>query len=81
MTVEQIENFLTPEVLPKVINISFKVRNNVRGIFLTTGDFEDLKAKNLWRVLSESRVEEWNKTKSMNLARSYNGSEFVKLRL
>ena len=81
MTNQQIEDFLTPEILPKVINISFKVRNNVKGMFLTTGDFEDLKTKNLWRIIPEGRLEEWNKTRNMSLARIYNGSEFTKLKV
>ncbi len=81
MTNQQIEDFLTPEILSKVINISFKVRNNVKGMFLTTGDFEDLKTKNLWRIIPEARLEEWNKTRNMSLARIYNGSEFTKLKV
>ncbi len=81
MTSQQIEDFLTPEMVSRVINISFKVRNNVKGIFLTTGDFEDLKAKNLWRVLPEIRLEEWTKTRNMGLARIYNGAEFTKLKV
>ena len=81
MTSQQIEDFLTPEILSKVINISFKVRNNVKGIFLTAGDFEDLKTKNLWRILPETRLEEWNKTRNMGLARIYNGAEFTKLKV
>ncbi len=80
MTNEQIETFLTPETLPKVININFKARNSIRGVFLTVNDFEDLKAKNLWRVLSESKLEEWKKTKNLGLARIYNGSDFTKLK-
>lgn len=81
MTTQQIEDFLTPDIVSKVVNISFKVRNNVKGIFLTSGDFEDLKTKNLWRILPETRLEEWNKTRNLGLARIYNGAEFTKLKV
>ena len=80
MTNEQIDLFLTSETLPKVININFRNRNSIRGIFLTTNDFEDLKSKNLWRILSETKIEEWKKTKDVGLARIYNGSDFTKLK-
>lgn len=80
MTNEQIDLFLTSETLPKVININFRNRNAIRGIFLTTNDFEDLKSKNLWRILSETKIEEWQKTKDVGLARIYNGSDFTKLK-
>ena len=80
MTNEQIETFLTSEMLPKVVNINFKARNAIRGIFLTVNDFEDLKSKNLWRILSETKLEEWKRTKDVGLARIYNGSDFTKLK-
>ncbi len=79
MTSEQIENFLTPELFSKVVVISFKTRNTMRGMFLNTGDLDDLKTKNFWRILPESRMEDWNKTKDNGLARIYNGSEITKL--
>ena len=79
MTSEQIENFLTPEAFSKIVVISFKTRNTMRGIFLNTGDFDHLKTKNFWRILPESRLEDWKKTKDNGLARIYNGSEFTKL--
>ncbi len=81
MTNEQIENFLTPESFSKIVTISFKTRNTLRGMFLNTGDFNDLKTKNFWRILPESRIEEWKKTKDSGLARIYNGTEFTRLTL
>lgn len=81
MTSEQIENIFTPEFFTKVVVISFKTRNTMRGIFLDSGDFDHLKTKNLWRILPESRLEDWKKTRDNGLARIYNGSEFTKLTL
>lgn len=79
MTSEQIENFLTEDALSKVVTISFKTRNTQRGYFIKGADFDELKVKNLWRVLSESKMEEFKKTKSMNLVKIFNGGEFTKL--
>ncbi len=81
MTNEQIDLFLTPTTLSNLIHINFKKRDAIRGIFLTINDFEDLKTKNLWRVVSESKVEEWHKTKDMGLTRIYNGTDFLKLKV
>ena len=63
----------------KVVNISFKTRNSLRGMFIHGNDYADLKTKNFWRFVSESRLEDWKKTKDMGLIRMYNGSEFTKL--
>jgi len=80
MTGEQIEKFLQPEFLDKTpIQIKFKSRQDIRGIFIKLKDFSDLKSKNLWRVVSESRIEEYNKSKNTNLARILSGTEITKL--
>ncbi|TKK66662.1 short-chain dehydrogenase [Ilyomonas limi] len=80
MTNEQIEQFLTSKTLSKVIDINFKKRNAIRGMFVNTSDFEDLKSKNLWRIITEARIEDWKKTKDMGLSRIYNGSDFTRLK-
>ena len=80
MTTEQIEKFLLAESKSKaVIRISFKTRNSILGIFIKTPDFDDLKSKNFWRIVSEANIENWEKSKDMNLCRMFNGSEFKKL--
>jgi hypothetical protein len=80
MTNDQIAQFLNAEKQPKIININFKKRNSIRGMFVHTVDFEDLKSKNLWRIITESRIEDWKKTKDMGLSRIYSGSDFTKLK-
>lgn len=80
MTNDQIEQFLTAKTLSKIIDINFKKRTAIRGIFVNTSDFEDLKSKNLWRIITESKIEDWNKTKDMGLSRIYSGSDFTKLK-
>lgn len=80
MTNNQIEQFLTIETRSKVININFKTRNAIRGMFLAVNDYDDLKSKNLWRIITEARLEDWKKTKDTSLSRIYSGSDFTKLK-
>ncbi|MBC7867298.1 MAG: short-chain dehydrogenase [Gloeobacteraceae cyanobacterium ES-bin-316] len=61
------------------VTIYFKQRATVKGIFIQTKDYEELKSKNFWRIVSEMKVEEWEKTKDNSLARIYNGAEFTRL--
>jgi|1185.fasta_scaffold124298_2 hypothetical protein len=80
MTNDQIEKFLQPEHLSKnVVRINFKTRNTMLGIFITSGDYEDLKSKNFWRIVTETNIDGWKKSKDMNLARIFNGMEITKL--
>jgi len=80
MTNDQIEQFLTSKTLSKVVDINFKKRNAIRGIFVNMSDFEDLKSKNLWRIITEARIEDWKRTKDMTLSRIYSGSDFTRLK-
>ena len=61
------------------VNIHFKDRNTVTGIFIYGHDYAELKSKNFWRIVSVIHVEEWNKTKNEGLARIFNGLAFTKL--
>lgn len=80
MTNEQIEKIIQPKVLGNTpVQISFKSRASIKGIFINSNDFEELKAKNLWRIVAEARIDNYNSSKDGNLARIFNGSEFVKL--
>ncbi|MFT4155780.1 short-chain dehydrogenase [Parafilimonas sp.] len=80
MTTEQIEKFFSANNQAEVpVKISFKTRNNVTGIFIQTPDFNELKAKNFYRIVSEANFEQWKKSKDYNLCRMFNGAEFTKL--
>ncbi len=80
MTNEQIEKFLTTDDKGnKLVRISFKTRNSIQGIFIQTPDFNELKSKNFWRIVSEANFEQWKKSKDYNLCRMFNGAEFTKL--
>ena len=63
MTTDQIEKFLVPKYLAKVsVKIDFKTRNSLIGIFIMTGDYQELKTKNFWRIVTGPNVESWKKT-------------------
>jgi hypothetical protein len=80
MTQDQIEHFLLPNHLaPKQVKINFKNRNPVLGLFIEMKDFQELKTKNFWRVVTERNFEAWHKSKDINLVKIFNGSEFTKL--
>jgi len=80
MTNEQIEKFLSADIKENsLIRISFKTRNSVVGIFIKTPDFDELKSKNFWRIVSENNFEHWKKNRDFNLCRMFNGAEFTKL--
>lgn len=80
MTTEQIEKFFSSNNKPGApVKISFKTRNMVTGIFIQTPDFDELKAKNFWRIVSEANFEQWKRSKDYSLCRMFNGSEFTKL--
>jgi len=67
------------EILDTVVNIHFKQRNTVTGLFIRTSDFDELKSKNLWRIVTKLHVDEWRRTKDINLCRIFNGTEFTRL--
>jgi len=63
----------------KPLNIHFRQRDTIRGLFIKSEDYDDLKAKNLWRIVANANIEVWEKTKDVNLARIFNGVEFTRL--
>ena len=80
MTSELIEKFLnSPARSKKRVFIHFKQRKTVSGIFLKTDDYNELKTKNFWRIVADSKIEEFEKTNDNSLARIYNGAEFTRL--
>ena len=63
----------------KPLNIYFKQRSIISGLFIQGNDYDELKSKNFWRIVSSTNIEQWKKTKDMNLARIFNGMEFTRL--
>ena len=80
MTTEMIEKFVEGKGRKDTaINIHFKERSTVTGLFIQSPDYSELKLKNFWRIVSHTKIEEWRKTKNMDLARIYNGLSFTRL--
>ncbi|TMI92226.1 MAG: short-chain dehydrogenase [Bacteroidetes bacterium] len=63
----------------KPLNIHFRQRDTIRGLFIKGYDYKDLRSKNLWRIVTNANIEKWQKTKDINLARIFNGVEFTRL--
>ena len=63
----------------KPLNIHFRQRDTIKGLFIKSEDYNDLKSKNLWRIVANANIERWEKARDMNLARIFNGVEFTKL--
>lgn len=80
MTSEQIEKFVEPDHLDKhMVKISFKTRNAFQGVFINSREYDDLKSKNFWRVVSATNIKQWKATKDTNLVKIFNGAEFTRL--
>ena len=77
---DQIENFLVQKKIEKTpVQIYFKTRSTILGLFIQTADYAELKAKNYWRIVSEMNIEEYKKSNDINLTRIFNGVEFTRL--
>ncbi|HUP12611.1 MAG TPA: hypothetical protein VM187_10375 [Niastella sp.] len=83
MTVEQIEKFLDNETIPqnKAIRFEFKKRDPIRGLIVKGRDYNDLKVKNFWRIVTQTHLAEYQKSQNINLAKIFSGSDFAKLSL
>jgi len=81
MTTEQIEKVLSVSKgqLSTTVKVSFKTRAAIEGIFIKAPDYMELKKKNFWRMVSAKNMEDYRKSKDLNLSRIFNGAEFIKL--
>lgn len=80
MTIELIEKFIQDQSRKGIpVNIHFKDRNPVNGMFINGRDYNELKSKNLWRVVHQASVEKWNENQDINLTRIFNGITFTRL--
>lgn len=80
MDIGSIEKFLdTNAKETKIVNVHFKDRSTVTGIFVALKDYSELKAKNFWRLVSAKNVEQWKKNKDVELSRLFNGAAFTRL--
>lgn len=81
MNIEDIERFLTRHADAGInyVKISFRKRNDVYGLFVRDKDYDHLKAKNFWRIVTRMHLDEFKRTGDLSLARIFNGSEFSRL--
>jgi len=80
MTTEQIEKYIEQgKHSDNPLNIHFKDRQTVTGLFIQLADYRELKGKNLWRIVHHTHIEEWKQTKNLNLSRIFNGMSFTRL--
>jgi hypothetical protein len=83
MNTEEIQKFIETKTSAenKYVKIDFKKRDSIYGLFLIDADYNDLKSKNFWRIVTRKHFDEFNKSKNPALAKIFNGSEFSKLSL
>jgi len=80
MTAELISKFIENEQpANEPVKIEFKKRNAVLGQFVKVTDYDELKSKNFWRIVTETNLQAWNSSKDINLVRIFNGSEFTRI--
>ncbi|MGN6435747.1 MAG: short-chain dehydrogenase [Agriterribacter sp.] len=80
MDIERIEHSIKPSINNnKPIDIHFKGRAPVTGLFIRAVDYDELKSKNFWRVVQISQLEKWSQTNDVNVARIFNGASFTSL--
>lgn len=81
MQIEEIEKFLDTKTTTdnKYIKIDFKKRDSIYGLFVKDRDYNDLKSKNFWRIVTRTHFDEYKKSKNTNLAKIFSGSDFSKL--
>lgn len=80
MTHDKIEKFIEDRHRKdNPLNIHFKDRQTLTGLFIRGNDYNELKSKNFWRIVTYTHFEEWKRTRNHNLARIFNGLSFTKL--
>ena len=80
MTKDQIQTFFrNANLKKKMVKIDFKTRSSINGLFIDTKDADELNAKNFWRIVNESKLEEYELASDSSLGRIFNGAEITKL--
>lgn len=80
MTAESIEKYINQsDRKQETVHIHFKTRNTVVGLFIRGRDYDELRSKNLWRIVSQANLAEWNRSNNEYFSRIFNGVEFTRL--
>lgn len=81
MTFDIIQKFVeSKNAAGRAVSISFRKRTPVTGLFIKAKDYEEMKAKNFWRIVPEARITEWEKTNDVQLAKLFSGNDFTRLK-
>jgi hypothetical protein len=78
MNTQEVERFLGRQKLnqDQRVKIDFKKRQTIYGLFVEGKDYNDLKSKNFWRIVTSPNIDAWQRSKDINLAKIFNGFEF-----
>lgn len=80
MTSEMIEKFVSTKIKKGAsVNIHFKDRSTVKGLFIQSPDYNELKSKNFWRIVNSQHLDRWKESKDDSLSRLFNGASFTRL--
>lgn len=67
--------------LKSCVRIDFKKREPIQGFIVAAADYDDLRAKNFWRIVLTVNMEKWQTTGNLDFAKIFNGDEITKLSL
>lgn len=80
MDITYIEKYLDLKVKKsKVVNVHFKDRATVTGVFIIAKDYSEMKTKNFWRIVNVKNLQQWERTKNIEFSRLFNGASFTRL--
>jgi hypothetical protein len=80
MRQEEIEKMLgRSSAANPVVVVNFKTRKAIKGFFVKAPDYQELSKKNLWRIVYEAKIGQYNQSHDLDLAKIFNGAEFTKL--
>lgn len=80
MDIETIEKYITASLRNHTtIDIRFKSRPTVTGLFVRAVDYDELKSKNFWRIVQAAQLQEWKRTNDLGLAKIFYGASFTSL--
>lgn len=63
----------------KLVRIHFRKRETFVGLFIFAKDYQEMKSKNFWRIVAESRETEWQEGKQLSSSRLFSGDAFSRL--
>lgn len=81
MSNSEINNFFDSKNISvgDCVRIDFKNRQHLFGFFIKAGDFEELSAKNFWRIVLKENANKWEATHQLDFAKIFNGSAITRL--